>query len=218
MKLPKLKLVGRTDLLVSKATGKKVLHLGCTGWPQTQTRLDDGSHLHIMLARDAAELFGIDLDETGLELLKNLGVKNLIRGDVYKLGEIVLPNDFDLIIAGELIEHLDKVGLFLESVKAVMSSHSELVITMPNAYSLKQLIHVLLGHDQQDPTHVAIYSYATISQLLAKHELYIKDIWMGTVVQTTTRSKVTTSVLAPVYRIFPQIADNIIVSVAKVRK
>jgi 2-polyprenyl-3-methyl-5-hydroxy-6-metoxy-1,4-benzoquinol methylase len=216
MKLKGLKLVDRAGYIAARVTGKKTLHLGCAGWPATKATLDNGTHLHQLIASQASMLYGVDLNADGVNLLKSAGIHNLVLGDVYELAELELPDDFDVIIAGELLEHLENTGLFLESVKSVMSSRCELVITTPNSYSIKAMTHSLLGNDHQDPTHVAVHSFTTLFQLLQRHGLAVVEMCTAPYRQLSVRSGVALTLLKPTYRLFPQIADDIVLSVRKV--
>jgi len=130
----RIPLVQRVDYLKEICRGKKVLHLGCTNWPYTQAVLDDESLLHLELQGIASELWGFDADEDGLKLLRERGVQNLYRANLEELDTLELEQQFDIILAGEMIEHLSNPGLFLRGIKRFMRSESTLVITTINAY------------------------------------------------------------------------------------
>ena len=169
-------LVQRVDYLKEMCRGKKVLHLGCTNWPYTQAVLDDGSLLHLKLQDIASELWGFDADEEGLRLLRERGLKNLYRADLERLEALELDQQFDVILAGEMIEHLSNPGLFLRGIKRFMRSDSTLVITTINAYcGFRLFIYGLRGGggraEPVHPDHVAYYSYATIHHLLSRENL-----------------------------------------------
>jgi SAM-dependent methyltransferase len=169
-------LVQRVDYLKEMCRGKKVLHLGCTNWPYTQAVLDDESLLHLKLQDIASELWGFDADEEGLRLLRERGLKNLYRADLERLEALELDQQFDVILAGEMIEHLSNPGLFLRGIKRFMRSDSTLVITTINAYcGFRILMYGLRGRggraEPVHPDHVAYYSYATIHHMLSRENL-----------------------------------------------
>src|SRR5919106_5297133 len=134
MKKP-IELVQRVDLIKRLSAGKKVLHLGCTNWPYTTEAIENDMLLHLHLAKIADDLYGFDFDQEGLDILESHGVKNLFRVDVEKLEEVPLDTKFDVIIAGEMIEHLNNPGIFLQGIKRFMNDETDLVITTVNAYS-----------------------------------------------------------------------------------
>src|SRR5687767_403290 len=112
-----MKLVQRVDFIKEHCAGKKVLHLGCANYPYTQQSLDNDMLLHSELAHTAGELHGFDFDQAGLDILSRNGVKNLHQGDLERLEEAALNDTFDVIVAGEIIEHLYNPGLFLRGIQ-----------------------------------------------------------------------------------------------------
>lgn len=156
-----------------------MLHLGCTDWPYTSQRLEMGSLLHIELAGIASELWGFDSDEPGIEILRKRGVSNLYRADLEHLEAVEVDRTFDVILAGEMIEHLTNPGLFLTGIRRFMGPETLMVITTINGYcGLRFLIYALRGRggssEPVHPDHVAYYSYATIHRLLDKAEMDVR--------------------------------------------
>src|SRR5687768_87663 len=131
MKKP-IELVQRVELIKQRSTGKKVLHLGCTNWPYTKEAIDNNMLLHSELEGIAAELYGFDFDQEGLDVLASHGTTNLFQADLEKLDELALDEKFDVIIAGEMIEHLNNPGKFLQGIKRFMNPDTDLVITTVN--------------------------------------------------------------------------------------
>lgn len=177
-----IELVQRVDFIKKMCTGKKTLHLGCTNFPYTREAIASGMLLHFDLEKEAKELYGFDSDQEGLDILSETGGKNLYRADLEKLEEVPLAETFDVIIAGEMIEHLANPGLFLRGIQRFMNSETKLVITTVNAYSaLRFLIYALRGkggvNEPVHPDHVAYYSYKTLNMLLTKENLAVKDFY-----------------------------------------
>lgn len=169
----------RVEYIKDLCQGKKVFHLGCTSFPYTEELIKTDAHLHLQLVEIAGELYGMDFDQEGIDILKDKGVKNLYRGDLEKLEELELEEKFDVIIAGEMIEHLNNPGLFLNGIKKFMKPETQLVITTINAYSgLRFAVYFLLGkggvNEPVHPDHVAYYSYKTLNLLLERHELDVR--------------------------------------------
>jgi SAM-dependent methyltransferase len=172
----KIELVQRVEFIKEACRGRKVLHLGCTNWPYTKEALENNSLLHLELKGLAGELWGFDFDQAGLDVLAEKGVSNLYRADLEKLDEVPVDEVFDVIIAGEIIEHLNNPGLFLQGVKRFMNADSKLIITTVNAYcGFRLLYYALRGKggraEPVHPDHVAYYSYSTLSLLLERAEL-----------------------------------------------
>ncbi|HEY0048718.1 MAG TPA: methyltransferase domain-containing protein, partial [Pyrinomonadaceae bacterium] len=125
----KLGLVQRVEFIKQACRGKKVLHLGCTDYPFTEKMIEFNQLLHFELAKIAGELYGFDFDQKGIDILAASGTKNLYRADLEKLEEVDLNEKFDVIIAGEMIEHLSNPGLFLRGIKRFMHRETILLIT-----------------------------------------------------------------------------------------
>lgn len=164
-------LVQRVDYLLARARGRRVLHLGCTNAPYTDQSLQDGSLLHLKLREVAADLHGTDLDAAGLAALAALGVTNLHEGDLVALRSTLSPMPFDLVIAGEIIEHVPDAGAFVRSTRAVMGPQSTLIVSTVNAYCAFRLAQYAVrgrrGHAEPvHPDHVAYYSQSTLAHLL----------------------------------------------------
>lgn len=175
-----MKLVQRVEFIKQKCAGRKVLHLGCTNWPYTQDAIDADMLLHTELGKISSELYGFDFDQEGIDLLEASGVKNLYQADLEKLEDVDLTDTFDVIIAGEMIEHLNNPGLFLQGIKRFMSPETKLVITTINAYSaLRFAIYGLRGKqgvaEPVHPDHVAYYSYKTLNLIIQRADLKVDE-------------------------------------------
>jgi ubiquinone/menaquinone biosynthesis C-methylase UbiE len=160
--------------------GKKVLHLGCTNYPYTKDAIDNDMLLHLQLAESAGTLVGFDFDQAGLDVLKEAGVDSLYRADLEKLDEVPIDEKFDVIIGGEMIEHLSNPGRFLDGIQRFMDANTQLVLTTVNAYcAFRFLIYGLRGRGGKNepvhPDHVAYYSYSTLKLLVERAGLGVKE-------------------------------------------
>lgn len=176
----KFELVQRTDFIINACVGKKVLHLGCTNYPYTKESLDNDFLIHLEIEKVAAEVYGFDFDQQGIDILAESGARNLYRADLEKLEDVPLEKTFDVIIAGEMIEHLSNPGLFLKGIQRFMSRETNLIITTINAYSaMRFLIYGLRGRggalEPVHPDHVAYYSYKTLSLAATRENLQVRD-------------------------------------------
>ncbi len=175
----KIELVDRVTFIKKESEGRKVLHLGCTNWPYTADSIAQGMLLHSDLEEIAADLYGFDFDQEGIDLLAAGGLKNLYRADLEKLDEVPLDTTFDVIIAGEMIEHLNNPGRFFDGIKRFMNSETRLVITTINAYSaMRFAMYGLRGRGGENepvhPDHVAYYSYRTLKLVVERNGLDLK--------------------------------------------
>ena len=161
--LPAASPADRRRFIMDRAAGKRVLHLGCIDWPYLERKIAEGSLLHADLAQVASEVVGFDSDAEGAAVFERNGWP-VIVGDLERMPE--LP-EFDVVIAGEVIEHLSNPGLFLASL-AHRCPRTEVVVTTPSAYAAKRYWRFLLGHEQVHPDHVAYYSPLTLRAILGR--------------------------------------------------
>jgi SAM-dependent methyltransferase len=173
-------LVQRLEIIKEFCAGRTVLHLGCTNYPYTKEAIDSDMLLHFELEKICSDLWGLDADSTGIEILEQHGSKQILSGDLERLEEAPLQGKFDVIVAGEMIEHLNNPGLFLMGVKRFMAPDSVLLLTTINAYcAMRFFYYGARGRkgkaEPVHPDHVAYYSYSTIKLLLERHDLRIDN-------------------------------------------
>jgi cyclopropane fatty-acyl-phospholipid synthase-like methyltransferase len=170
------RVVSRVPEILRICAGRRVLHLGCSDMPYTLQRGDQLVHKQLARVTRPDDLWGIDISAEGVHLLRQMGFENTICGNVE---ELVAPRDwprFDVIVAGEIIEHLNNPGLFLQSVRDLMTIGTELVITTVNATAIRGALYACLRKERVNPDHNYYFSYRTLTQLLNKHGLECREI------------------------------------------
>lgn len=164
--LPKSRPVDRRAFIVELCRDKRVIHLGFTDERLTCAKRAKARWLHAFLADSASELVGLDLDAVGVEDAVRGGydahVVDLQDADaVAGLG----MRPADVVVAGEIIEHLDSPGPFLRAVRQLVKSDGVLIITTPNAYRTSNFLAPVLGGELNHPDHLAIHSIHTLRTL-----------------------------------------------------
>jgi len=169
----------RTDYILEACRGKRVLHVGCTDMPYTEQKLRGNYLLHADIEKVAAVQYGIDLSEEGIKMLQDAGFKNLAVGDVE---EIATKNpfgdvEFDIILAGEIVEHLSNPGLFLAGIRPLLKSpDARLIITTVNATCAYRVLYTLLTNDEKvHPDHVFYYSRKTLTELVRRYNYVVEN-------------------------------------------
>src|SRR5438046_2651489 len=123
-------LVDRVTYILEHCTGKRVLHLGCTDWPMTDRKLAGGALVHARINEAAASQVGVDADRDGVSHLVKIGFAETYVDNVEQFSHpAVCHQQYDVIVAGEIIEHLENPGIFLRSVQKLMTPQTELVVT-----------------------------------------------------------------------------------------
>ena len=201
----------RKDLVCELCRAKTVLHLGCAAAPDTLGRLDRGEHLHILLSKVAADLYGVDIDRSGLEILRTRGFKNLYVGDMEELPSLALDKKFDVVAVPEIIEHLHNPIRTLRQLTPFLHRRSLLCITTPNALSIKFFLHALRGQEVSGPDHTLILSPATLERVLTRAGFEVVDFWGVIETYSGWRNRMSRPVLRLGLRLAPWFSDTLVV-------
>lgn len=174
--LGRVRAVDRLDYVLSTCRQRSVLHLGCVDHPFLTDRLVRGELLHAALATVARELVGVDRDQAGIEALREAGFRDLYVGDAEDLRAVGLDRSFEVILAGELLEHLTNPGELLRSLPSLMAPGGELLVTVPSAQSIRIVANTLRSREHVHPDHKAYYSPHTLTALLEAHGFQVVEM------------------------------------------
>jgi 2-polyprenyl-3-methyl-5-hydroxy-6-metoxy-1,4-benzoquinol methylase len=152
----------RLGYLSEMARGKSVLHIGCTDYPITEQRIERGQLLHARLQQTAADLLGIDISTEGLEVLRKKGYSNVVEMDAEEMN---FDRKFDLVIAGDTLEHMSNPGRFVQSAAKVLAPNGELIIAVPSAFSFNVLRFWFQKVELTHKDHIAFHSPKTLAEL-----------------------------------------------------
>jgi hypothetical protein len=164
--------VDRIPFIVRACEGSRVLDLGAmdeTAWTAKRGR---GTWLHEEIARVAARVDGIDssalVPPEGLLTLPNATIR---RGDITNPESVVasLDSDPDLVVAGELIEHLENPLQFLNRLAGINRlSGKMLIFSTPNATAMHNVLIGLTRRESTHRDHLCILSYKTLATLCTR--------------------------------------------------
>lgn len=162
MKYPRL-ITNRCKYIPTLVKGLRVLDIGCVDHNLENRK--HGHWLHDRLIQSASSVLGLDYEEEQVEQMKREGY-HVVAADAT---DFSLSQEFDAIVAGELIEHVPNPGLFLACARKHLVSNGTLILTTPNANNLVYFLeNLILGREIDNPDHVALYSPTTITLLLKK--------------------------------------------------
>jgi len=153
----------REKVIKKLIDNKDVLDIGSTGQTDTYSLWSFYDECN------PKTLTGIDIEELTNEnkLRFNLAKINLdkriIVGDMetYDFNET-----FDVIIAGDIIEHVSNQGLFLNNIKKHLRNNGKLIITTPNAKWLTVFL-------KTNPTHTLWHDKNTLNRILSSNGFMI---------------------------------------------
>ena len=149
---------------------RKVLDIGCVDHSCSIEQTSDWMHRRLVNIADI--VVGIDVLQEDVQRLKEKGF-DIRLGDAqsFSLGE-----DFDVVFAGEVIEHLADFSGFFRSVKNHLRPHGVLIITTPNVFSLWHYYNALLGLPTANPEHVCWFDCQTLRTLVERHGLFVVSL------------------------------------------
>jgi len=179
--LPKKGIQSRLVLFEKDLRNKRVLHLGCSDWPDTEDKTKNKTLLHQYISGFTQELYGIDYCEESIKIMKDGGIKDVFVGDIYNLhnDENVLNKKFDVLVISEIIEHLVNPGLALESIeKYILKTNSdcEVIFTVPNYHNFFfSFMSGLRGKEAVHYDHKFYFSYRTFRGLLENYMYKVED-------------------------------------------
>jgi SAM-dependent methyltransferase len=137
--------------------GRRVLDLGCRDGALTRTYVESN------------EVVGVDADREALAAAAGLGIET-------RWADLDQPLDFpdasfDVVVAGELLEHLRDPAPLVAETRRVLRPGGTFVASVPNAYRLKRRLLFLLGRPpDDDPTHLQMFSPSDVRALLVGFE------------------------------------------------
>jgi methionine biosynthesis protein MetW len=160
-----LAIPGRIEFLLERiGRGKRVLDVGCLG----------GKLSRVILERNN-EVWGVEINALAAEAARERGIRVKV-GDV----EEGLPFDddsFDVVHAGELLEHLYDTKVFFEECRRVLRPGGALLFSAPNLNSLQNRLRVASGGyleaagaypEDHHGSSIRVFNLAKLGELCAR--------------------------------------------------
>jgi hypothetical protein len=175
--LPAVEVVrDRGEWIAQTAAGLRVAHIGFVD--QGCERTNAGRRwLHERLAARAEELVGFDVAEAGVRAARDAGYEGHVVDCTEPAAVAALGLEpFELVIAGEVIEHVDSPGDLLTGMRVLTGDRGRLLVTTPNATRLMDTVLAAARRAVVHPDHVAVYSVRTLTSLLSRHGWRVEGV------------------------------------------
>jgi SAM-dependent methyltransferase len=135
--------------------------------------------LHGAIAQVAASCIGVDTNAAGVKRMNELGYHALCADLSEMPAALQDHGPFDVVVAGELIEHLPSPQSLLECSKRVLYPGGKLIISTPNPYTWYRTLagkrHIVFDNvdhvifvfpsgiaEMADRTGLRLHSYTTV--------------------------------------------------------
>ena len=135
---------------------------------------DRSGWLHAHLVQAAASCRGIDILVDDVAVLREQG----FDVEVHDLTSVPMDERFELVVMGEIVEHLGAPEPFLRNVAASLADGGRLVLTTPNPYMLNRAMHALRGRFTDSVDHAVLLGPGNIAELAGRAGLHV-DAWRG---------------------------------------
>lgn len=202
----------RIDFLLPRVTGKSTLELGPAELVGTVNSEKRDRWPHGRMAEVAARLVGIEQSAEQAESLRGAGYDIRI-GDAQ---EFDVGERFEVVVAGELIEHLSRPGDFLDRAREHLVTGGRLLLTTPNRFSLLAFYRVartgrVPRYDKPMAKHVCYFDEDALHSLLERHGF--ADIRVGYCrwVGAPSRSVLARAAIALAARIRPALLPTLLI-------
>ena len=140
----------REQIIIKLIKDKDVLDIGCVG----QT---DKYNLRDSIKNSAKSLTGIDIEPSY--------DGSIVQGNMETYS---FDKKIDVVIAGDVIEHVDNQGLLLDNIRNHLREDGLLIITTPNA----KWPTVFMPNN---PTHTSWHDRNTLRAILERHGFEISE-------------------------------------------
>lgn len=166
----KHKSISREAVITGIITDKAVIHIGCSDHIQIiNDKIRTKTWLHELISEKSKKCIGIDIDKESIDFIKKeLGYQNVYSGDILTDEfQNIKETNWDYVVFGEIIEHLDDPVNFLRVFKTKYGDNvSRFVITVPNIYNKRQFSNMMNYREVINSDHRFWFTPYTISKII----------------------------------------------------
>lgn len=168
----------RIDYLSDRCRGRRVLDIGAVA--HDPRRMEAPDWLHGRLADVAASCVAVDIVPEGVEVMRARGYTALVHDLGQGPGPVAELGPFEVIVAGEIIEHLEDQGLLFRAAQALLSDDGTMLITTPNPYVPARQKAGRRGVVWENVDHISYAFPSGVAELAERHGLRLAEAFTVT--------------------------------------
>lgn len=161
----------RIEFICGRVAGRTVLDIGCVA--HDEARMESSDWLHRRIAHLAASCVGADVLDEGVAAMTNAGFDAVCHDLSNGLGPLAARGPFQVMVAGELIEHVANLDMLFAAAAAGLAADGELIITTPNPYAPARVRAGRRGDVWENADHIMYAFPSGIAELAARHGLVL---------------------------------------------
>lgn len=168
--------ITKSAFVLDSCAGAKVLDVGCLDHSGAKAIAAGPNWLHAQVRDVARSLIGLDFVAKDVEMMNQLGY-SIIVGNAE---EFQLNEQFEVVLAADVVEHLSNLGLFLERAREHLVERGRLVLTTPNPFALGHFAHALIrGEIAVNDEHTVWLDPLVLFELLGRHGFVVQTFkWL----------------------------------------
>jgi SAM-dependent methyltransferase len=164
------------DLIIRYCADKEVLDIGCVN--HDPAKQGKSGWVHEDIRKVAKETVGMDILEEAAADLNKRGY-NIITADISK--PVKLEKKFDVIFAGNIIEHLSNFEGFWKNITGLLKDKGVILVATPNPFYMDQYFYsAFKGRVLINPEHTCWIDPVAMGQLAGRFGFDVdKVFWLS---------------------------------------
>ncbi|MGI5975975.1 MAG: methyltransferase domain-containing protein [Paludibacter sp.] len=163
----------RNQKLIEICSNKRVIHFGCADHIELiDQKIAANRWLHKLLVENTSDCIGIDIDKKAVDYITNtLRYKQVYCLDIEneKPDFLQANQQWDYLILGEIIEHVDNPVLFLQRIMSVFKDRvNQIIITAPNVFNVSTQNDISYCRENINTDHNYWFSPYTLNRIVYK--------------------------------------------------
>lgn len=176
----------RERYVFDRVRGKRVVSIGLggqvqdTGYSFNLATADLRNTFSARLAAEAAQTCFIDVSDAAIAASEPQVDADYFNADITRDPTQWPPGlsglQCDVVVLGEVLEHLDNPGSALRSLQTLLAPGGSFLVTVPSAFNLSVVMRMARRDENVHPEHVAYYSPSTLTRLFEMAGLRVTEL------------------------------------------